>query len=239
MEASEFRTFHEIDTCIALFKGNYFSTNETYDFLNEITSMSFGFESGYDYHYHDYHHIELMLPCEKCITYELEIYPGFDSFNITSLVLGTILNSIFRDTLIDTDNPALAWQALTTSVMRMAYYDWLPTFGTFSDAKITSKVPCQVPIHSTGFSIVAANLALHLILFTVSAIWFRLATKTSLLNNAWQVVAQLKSRETGELLDHATMLTDSEVKRRIKQDHEPRRRFRIRGDRQSDGARLL
>lgn len=234
MGVSGFRNFDGIKRCKALFQDDHFSTNETYDFLNTIASMSFGIDG------HLYSHIQLLLSCENCIKYEVYDYPGSDqSFNFTPLVPGTILNSIFRDTLIDTGNPALAWQALTTSVMRMAYYDWLPTFDTFLDAKITSKVPCQVPIHFTGFSIVTADLALHLILFTVSVIWFSLATKTSLLNNAWQVVAQLKSRETEGLLDHATVLTDSEVKRKIKQDHEPRRRFRIREYGQPDGARLL
>lgn len=233
MEVSGIKNFHEsIENCTALFKDGQYSTNETYDFLNDITNME---DLGDD----DNGYIELIAPCENCINYEFPYFAHHRPLNITSLALSPILNAIFRDTLIDTGNPALAWQALTTSVMRMAYYDWLPTFDSFSDAKITSTVPCQVPIHSTGFSIVAANLALHLVLFTISVVWFRLATKTSLLNNAWQVVAQLKSRETEELLDHAIVLTDSEVKRKIKQDHEPRRRFMIREDGQPDGGRLL
>lgn len=115
MEASGFRNFHEIDTCMALFKDNHFSTNETYDFLNEIASMSFSIEG------EQYGDLELMSPCENRIEYGFKDYD--QSFSIISLPLSPILNAIFRDTLIDTGNPALAWQALTTSVMRMAYYD--------------------------------------------------------------------------------------------------------------------
>lgn len=86
-------------------------------------------------------------------------------------------------------------------------------------------VPCQLPKHNTGFTIVAVNLGVHLSLFIVITIWFYKATKTSLLNNAWQAVAQLNSRETEEILHRATMATDTEVKKWIKEGQEPRRRF--------------
>lgn len=131
MEVLGYRNFRDSYSCTALFQDHHLPSLETYDFLIELTSMSSNIKGPY------FDHTELMAPRENGTNYVMD-FP----LNITFLTLDPILNAIFRDTLIDTNNPALAWQALMTSVMRMAYDDWLPTFDSFSDAKITSTIPC-------------------------------------------------------------------------------------------------
>lgn len=202
--------------------------NETYDFIHKMMWAPFEGEQRVK-------NFDISAPCQSCSAMDT-ITPGIPSVSYNAL--NPILNAMFRDTIIETDNPALAWQALTTTVARMAYYDWLPTFDSYAPITTTSMIPCQVPKHYTGITIVAANLVVHLSLFILITIWFYNATKTSLLNNAWQAVAQLNSRETEEILHRATTATDAEVKKWIKEGQEPRRRFRIVSDERSDRVHL-
>ncbi|KAF2143156.1 uncharacterized protein K452DRAFT_201534, partial [Aplosporella prunicola CBS 121167] len=185
-----------------LFKSQYFK-RETYDIFNAILGII----------------PPLYTPCTKCsFTY----FPG------TVYMLSQVLNAIFQDTILETDNPALAWQALMTTVYRMAYYDWLPTFDSMSDVNTVSRVPCQMPVRYNGFIIVATTLAIHLSLFIVVTVWFYKGTQISLLHNSWQVVAQLVSVETESVLENATMMDDKGVKDWTKQNPGFNRRFRIK-----------
>ncbi|KAL1623259.1 hypothetical protein SLS56_008364 [Neofusicoccum ribis] len=211
--------------------GNY-PTNETYDFSNSVIWWPINEDpSGVD-------HFEIYAPCENCTTYSKMVSTTGFTESVAMQILSPVLNAIFRDTLLDTDNPALAWQALMTTVLRMAYYDWLPTFDSMTRLETRSKVPCQIPLFYRGFAIVMANLAVHLAIVTAAAVCFGRMTTTSLLNSSWQVVAQLKTKETERILDHATMAHDSEARRWIEQNDQPRRRFRITKN-QSCGAMHL
>lgn len=202
--------------------------DETYDFIHKTIWEPFDAGQGVK-------NFDISAPCGNCPAYDTT---GQGLPYVSYKALNPILNAIFRDTLIETDNPALAWQALTTTVARMAYYDWLPTFDSYAPITTTSMVPCQVPKYHTGFTVVAVNLVVHLSLFIAITIWFYKVTKTSLLNNAWQAVAQLESTETEELFHRATTATDAEVKKWIKEGQEPRRRFRIVSDGQSNRVHL-
>lgn len=191
------------------------ATSETYDFLTEtvwkplflpVSSSSFG----------------IFVTCRNCSN--TTPYP---SENKVGTDINPILNTIFLDIMKETDNPALAWQALVTSVMRTAYYDWLLTFDHTGNATVTLMVPCQKPKYWKGFALVMANLLVHLALVISSSFLFFTRTRYSLLSNAWQVIAQVKAPETELYLDNATMLSDKEVKREIGHMW-ARRRFNIR-----------
>ncbi|KAF2140825.1 uncharacterized protein K452DRAFT_272481 [Aplosporella prunicola CBS 121167] len=151
-------------------------------------------------------------------------YSTNETADFLSSTLNPVLNSLFLDIMEETENPALALQALLTSVIRTAYYDLLPTFNAEEIIETTSFEPCQVPQHTKGFTIVAVNIVLHLALFITTAIWFASTTRYSLLNNVWQAVAQLKAPETEELLKESSMVDDKTVRAHVNQ-LELRRRF--------------
>lgn len=131
--------------------------------------------------------------------------------------------------LEETDNPALAWQALTTSVMRSVYYDRLPTFSAEETVTITRVVSCLIPVGRTGFTIVMINILVHHALVVATFVWFICSTRYSRINCAWQAVAQIKAPETEELLDKATMVDDKTVKKWVEEDENLReRRFKIK-----------
>lgn len=135
-------------------------------------------------------------------------FPGNSGLNL-------VLDCVFRDVLAQTANPALAWQALLTMVLRIAYYNWLPAFDLSSDVSVTSMVSCQIPKRTIGFVVVMVNLILHLIAFSAVVCWFCSTTQYSSLGQSWQVVAQLKAPAIEDILQEATILDDKEVEKKL------------------------
>jgi hypothetical protein len=198
--------------------GNYTKTKslfdmESFDFLDSSIWWPVSGKNGSQY--------EIYALCEDCTL------PDYSSFNVSQTSLHPSLNAIFRDALVDTGNPAVAWQALTTSVLRTAYYDWLPMFEKDEFITTTSLVPCQLPLYTKGFIVVMVNLGLHLFLVIAIFMWFARKTKYSLLNNAWQVVAQLVGPETEKIFDVSTMSDDKTIRHLVKNQGQLRRRFRV------------
>lgn len=144
--------------------------------------------------------------------------------DVSVVTLPPVLNSIIADIIEETDDPALAWQALTTSALRSAYYDWLPTFTTNSTATTTSLIPCQLPRHNRGFFIVIADLVLHALLVIGVFVWFCKATRYMMINDAWHVVAHLKDRDINEALAGVTVANDRAVTSMIRSSKELRKR---------------
>lgn len=188
--------------------------SETYDFLTEVVWKPL--KLGYNITTFDIFatHFDYV----KSIDNEAEATVGTD--------LNPVLSTMFADIMEETDNPTLAWQALVTTLMRMAYYDWLPTFDYMGNATITSMVPCQKPQYRKGFLLVMANMLLHLVFVAASSFLFFTRTRHSLLSNAWQVIAQIKAPETELYLENATTVDDKKVKREI-DCKGARRRFNI------------
>lgn len=208
----------------SLFQSHGYSTNETYDFLNSLIWWPFKGNPA------DVDHYEIYAPCENCTSYNVMASTTGYRDSVAIQILNPVLNAIFRDVLVETDNPALAWQALVTTVLRMAYYDWLPTFDTISEVKTVSHVDCLKPQHFLGFLIVAGNIFIHLCLVLIITVYFGNTTSSSLLNNAWQVVAQLRGPETEVLLKTATVTNDQEIKQWISKGKGQKRRFWVKSD---------
>ncbi|GME33291.1 uncharacterized protein LTHEOB_5060 [Neofusicoccum parvum] len=140
--------------------------------------------------------------------------------SVARTILHHLLASLATDVLAATDDPALAWQSLTTAVLRMAYYDWLPAFTASTPATTAAMAPVQAPLRARGLAIAAAVLGVHVAAAAAAAAWFVAGTRYSLLGNAWQAVAQLKAAETEGLLDGATMADDAAVAGWIEGDGE-------------------
>lgn len=140
-----------------------------------------------------------------------------------------IIDQVVQNILEETENPALAWQALTTFVMRSVYYDRLPTFSAEETVTITRVVSCLIPVGRTGFTIAMVNMLVHHALVITALVWFVWSTKYSRINCAWQAVAQIKAPETEELLDKATVVDDNMVQKLVEEDENlRRRRFKIK-----------
>lgn len=178
-------------------------------------------------------HARIVGMCKSCYTAPQSGYAGSATsvegrVSIVRTMLHPILSSLVNDILDETDDPALAWQSLSFSVLRMVYYDWLQAFTASTTIHTTSMVIHQAPVHSRGFFMVMGILAANIVIMISIFFWFWSGTRYSLLRSAWQVVAQLKAPETERLLDNATMANDSRVKDMIEEDEALKeRRFRI------------
>ena len=189
----------------------------TYDFLNPLL----------------WRHVEesplsLLVSCDKCTLF----YDSDDPFTF----LSSLQSDLFVDVLKETRNPALAMQSLLTSLTRMAYYEWLPTFNVKQDLKIKSFKSCQVPQSHRGFTIVMTTLLIHHILFAIVALLFFKKTRYSMLNNAWQAISQVTSPSTAQMLEQATMIQDKTVRGWLDGSTAGRRRYAIQ--RIGDGRRV-
>ncbi|KAF9630456.1 hypothetical protein BFW01_g1018 [Lasiodiplodia theobromae] len=139
-----------------------------------------------------------------------------DTCNQTTTSLDPGWTALVNDVLHDTDDPALAWQALTTSLMSAAYHDWLHIFTRSEPVSTSLIMSRQVPSFSTGFLIVVANLLLYLFLFAAALVCFIRETRYSRLNNAWQAISQLVAPETEMILERGTNANDEDVQRWIR-----------------------
>jgi hypothetical protein len=154
-----------------------------------------------------------------------------------NLSLPPVLNAIFTDIMDETGNPALAWQALMTSVLRNAYYDWLPAFTVRGDITTTHMVLRQRPVRRIGFYIVMSVLAAHIILVIVVCVWFYSATRYTVLGDVWQVVKQLRAKEIDDLCDDVPVVNERVIERAIRgSDQLRKQRVRMYG---SEAEELL
>ncbi|KAJ9606152.1 hypothetical protein H2200_009113 [Cladophialophora chaetospira] len=141
----------------------------------------------------------------------------------------TILSTLFSDTIAATNSPALALQAVLTSVLRMAYYAFLPTFDAQSEVTVTSFSAAQVPLRTRGFWAVFGITTGHFVLCVMALIGFIAFTQVSSLKNAWQTVAHVtENTETMQILKTVGDKDDGEVAKGIEADENLRtRRFKV------------
>ncbi|KAF3040314.1 hypothetical protein E8E12_007757 [Didymella heteroderae] len=126
------------------------------------------------------------------------------------------LSSIFQDIIPSTQNPALAFQALFSTMSSSAYYQMLPLFMLEDNATVATSETFSVPVQWTCFGIVMGLLAVHAVLVITAAVLFLSETDHSLLGNAWQAVAQVSSSDTMDTMHRASNMTDLEVKRLLR-----------------------
>ncbi|KAK4938818.1 hypothetical protein LTR10_020825 [Elasticomyces elasticus] len=164
------------------------------------------------------------------LTMPLAMCPACTSFASNFTQGSTVLSTLFTDTITATNSPALALQALLTTVLRQAYYSFLPTFDAQSDVTVTSFQAVQIPLRTRGFWAVLGITSAHFVLCLVALIGFISFTRVSSLKNAWQAIADVSEcPEMAEILRHVMSKSDSAVATSIEQDEVwKNRRFRIR-----------
>ncbi|KAF2141981.1 uncharacterized protein K452DRAFT_298007 [Aplosporella prunicola CBS 121167] len=122
-------------------------------------------------------------------------------------------SAIYVDTLMDTENPALALQALNTNMMRMLHAEYLPQFDYNDRQTAVFYETTILPIKTRGFIIVITLIWLRLIATFWITVAFLTKTRYSRLNNAWQVLSHLRTLKMDDFLDES--LTDKEIKERL------------------------
>jgi hypothetical protein len=170
----------------------------------------------------------LAVACTNC-SRNIEGPVSFSTGN-RILDMNIVQATLFENILTDTGDPSLALQAQLTSLLRMAYYDWVPLFDWNSTQTTTSFVDRQLPASQTGLWIIVGFLAAHFVLVTGVLVWFCRSTKFTLLDNAWQVVAQIHSSETKQLLTDpsVSIATDAQIQEKIQQAGQSHLRLRLR-----------
>jgi hypothetical protein len=139
-----------------------------------------------------------------------------------------LLSSLFDHVINDTGSPALALQACFTTIMRQAYYTWLPLFDAQGNSTSLSFVNRLAPVSHRGFWAVVGIIVVHVAICTFITIRFISKTKYSLLGNIWPAISQVVYSEDAQaLLQDGTMKTDNEIKRTIRHRGGRRKRYRI------------
>lgn len=141
----------------------------------------------------------------------------------------TIAATLFSDTIATTNSPALALQAVWTTMLRMAYYSFLPTFDAESNITVTSFRAAQIPLRTRGFFAVLAITSAHFVLCLVALMGFVSFTRVSSLKNAWQVIADVSQNpEMAGILHNVGGRSDGEVAELVEKDENLiNRRFRV------------
>jgi hypothetical protein len=103
----------------------------------------------------------------------------------------------------------------------MAYYAFLPTSDAKTTFTVTSFASAQVVLRYRGFWAIVGITLGHFVLCVLALIEFALFTKSSLLKNAWEVIADVSEKEqTRPLLEHVheTGTSEGEVGKWVKQN---------------------
>ncbi|RSM03321.1 hypothetical protein CEP52_007446 [Fusarium oligoseptatum] len=110
-------------------------------------------------------------------------------------------SALVQEVLRVTQDPAQAIQALAFRFSQMLYYAHQPRFNIRRPVTTIGASEMLIPTQWTGLSVVLATLSVHFIVLNIATILFVLCTKASLLGNAWQVISQMISPETKEVMD--------------------------------------
>lgn len=125
--------------------------------------------------------------------------------------------AVVQDILQDTQDPALALQAIFTILMQMSYYDFASEFQYSQQGSYTNTLDLMVPSQWTFFGLVLGLLGLHFALLLIALVEFHAKSDMSLLGNAWQAVSQVMSDDTSNLVHHGATQTDREIERTMKE----------------------
>lgn len=128
------------------------------------------------------------------------------------------LSSLFQQALGENNSGSLAraMSSLITTMSSMAYYDQMPQFAKSSNSSQVFFTTVLFPQSHLGFWLVVIVLAAHITLVALITVGFYMCSKSTLLGNHWQTIAQLQGPETEDLLTRTRMATDSDVKKALR-----------------------
>lgn len=124
--------------------------------------------------------------------------------------------ALFQDTLRDTDDPALAVQAVLARIHQMAYYNELPVRNTTDAASTSFSVSAQIPVRWTGLIAATSLITAHFIIMAIVTTLFLCYTSYSLVGSPWQAVSQVVSEDTLHLLERVDGMGNKDVRNQAK-----------------------
>ncbi|KAF1988510.1 hypothetical protein K402DRAFT_419359 [Aulographum hederae CBS 113979] len=177
----------------------------------------------------DYHTITI---CLVCFLTEENNYLIETSFIDDTLVM------MFQDSLLDTRDPALALRALQTTGYRAAYYLNFARFSYPDEQQVISYETVQIPRKWRGLVATLTVTVVHISIVSGVLLVFVRRAQHTLLENAWQVVAQLISPDTEEILAKATEMSDHDVQRDLKMNGRANIKVRLAQLNEGDGDKM-
>jgi hypothetical protein len=136
--------------------------------------------------------------------------------------------AIFNNTLAETDSPAYAVQAQLTTLLRLAYYAWLPPFDVESNVTTASFSSVLAPVSKRGFWAVMGLVVAHIGITVIVVILFLARTKFSFLGNPWTAFAQVaKAEDCQALLEDESLLAGAAIAKRPENSGKSKTRYRI------------
>ncbi|KLU90968.1 hypothetical protein MAPG_09493 [Magnaporthiopsis poae ATCC 64411] len=116
------------------------------------------------------------------------------------------------------NNAALALQALFTTLMQMAYYDYLAESDVIATTTTVFSQDVVIPRRWTGFYSFCGLFAAHLVLMLVVTAIFVEEIRMSLLGNAWHAVAQVVAGVPDLQVAEFKEKTDDQVKEYLRRE---------------------
>ena len=143
---------------------------------------------------------------------------------------------LFQDIMTHTSgNAALAVQALFTTLIQMAYHDYLAEYDVDGTAAVRFSRGVVIPRQWNGFIGFCVILAAHLVLVFLITALFLACTTTSLIGNSWQAVGQVVASTDRETLLMSMERTDDEVDELLRSHGASEKQVRIRPKMGEDG----
>lgn len=122
------------------------------------------------------------------------------------------LTTLFQDVIIRTSNPALALQALFTTVSQMTYYSLLSEFDLAGNTSVTPFITISVPQRWTGFGVVAGLVTTNFVCGVLVMLLFFKKCQCSMLGQVWRCIAQVRSGDTDVVLKQASIANDDDIR---------------------------
>ncbi|KAI3321479.1 hypothetical protein HD806DRAFT_502678 [Xylariaceae sp. AK1471] len=113
---------------------------------------------------------------------------------------------------------AFALQTMITLLSGMAYYDQIGQFDKVAEIRESLYEVADVPVGHLGLSIVIVTMLLHIIVSTIILFLFLRHTSLSRLGATWSTLAQGSSGDASVYLDHAELLSDKEIEKKMESD---------------------
>ena len=110
-----------------------------------------------------------------------------------------------------------ALQSLITTLATMAYYSQLPQFDRIdTTSQISFYITTNIPQSWKGITITLIFVSLCVLLFLDTLRVFLAETQYTMLGNKWQMISQVVSSSTREILED-TMKSDDKIKQELKE----------------------
>lgn len=118
---------------------------------------------------------------------------------------------LYKHLLDTTNNPALALKGFMLSLKMMAYNEYMHQFDYMRNVTISNSIEVQAPVRMQAIIATTVNSTVHLFLVILVLVLFLKNTRTTLLGNAWLAVSQVVSKDTQDIIERSTGMTDAET----------------------------